>query len=216
MSGIVHAVIVEKPNKDVEKWIKVIILMHTVFTLYTAYSYELHQVPEYRWWSLLISWLFLGVFVPLIGVRASERADRRRLYIFSGIQMFIGVCNVINFLAFTVVLLQVVNWCSSEVCRAEFETRNQSCLVIFANDTLEMNESYCEDIYLNMGTAVGFALLAMVSCMGGLSARKMNEVKLAEVTYVERVSVTRGMPSVPEDDETVLVSVTADELERVQ
>lgn len=212
MSAVVHAVIVEKPNKDVDKWIKVIVFVHAAFSLYTAYTYKLHHVSRDRWWSLLISWLFLGVLIPLIGVRASERADKWRLSIFSGVQVFIGACNIINFLAFTSVLLQVIEWCSSLECDEQF-AQNGSCFVLFANETVEMSESYCEDTDLNIGTSMGFALLALVSCMGGISARRMSEVKVAEVTYVEQCPVVPvDFPVAPEDqvDSESLVALSAD------
>lgn len=203
MSTIVHAVIVEKPNKELGKWIKAIVFTHGAFSLYTVYSYKLHHAPEYKWWSLLISWMFLGVLIPILGLRASETADKRRLNIFSGIQAFIAVCNAVNFLAFTSVLIQVMDWCGSRECARQF-TRNESCAVVFANETVMMDESYCEETNYNIGTAFGFALLAFTSCMGSMQARKMNEVKLAEVTYVQPVSVHVPIPEDVDEEMAVV------------
>lgn len=203
MSTIVHAVIVEKPNKELGKWIKAIVFTHGAFSLYTVYSYKLHHVPEYKWWSLLISWMFLGVLIPMMGLRASETTDKRRLNIFSGIQAFIAVCNAVNFLAFTSVLIQVMDWCGSRECAREF-ARNGSCAVVFANETVMMDESYCGETNYNIGTAFGFALLAFTSCMGSMQARKMNEVKLAEVTYVQPVSVRVPIPEDVDEEMAVV------------
>lgn len=203
MSTIVHAVIVEKPNKELGKWIKAIVFTHGAFSLYTVYSYKLHHVPEYKWWSLLISWMFLGVLIPIMGLRASETTDKRRLNIFSGIQAFIAVCNAVNFLAFTSVLIQVMDWCGSRECAREF-ARNGSCAVVFANETVTMDESYCDETNYNIGTAFGFALLAFTSCMGSMQARKMNGVKLAEVTYVQPVSVHVPIPEDVDEEMAVV------------
>ena len=194
-----EAQIVEKPNADLAMWIKLLVVVHSTFSLYTAYSYRLHDATDIRWATLGFSWFFLGVIVPLLGLRASEQADKRRLALFSGIQGFVGFCNLINFLSFTSVLASVMNWCSSDECQQMFQSRNHSCLVSISNETYEMSESYCKDNSYNVGTAFFFLLLSWVSCMGAMSARKMNEIKIVSVVSVVRHSVN-DVPLVPPED----------------
>ena len=67
-----------------------------------------------------------------------------------------------------------------------------------------MDESYCEETNYNIGTAFGFALLAFTSCMGSMQARKMNGVKLAEVTYVQAVSVRVPIPEDVDEEMAVV------------
>ena len=73
----VQGILVEKPNKELSKWIRAIIFTHTTFTIFTAYLYEIHKVQDMRWYGLFISWGIFGVFVPLIGYNASEKTEKK-------------------------------------------------------------------------------------------------------------------------------------------
>jgi hypothetical protein len=197
---IYEAQIVEKPNADLATWIRALVVVHGTFSLYTAYSYKIHHATDIRWMTLAFTWFFLGVMVPLMGLRASEKLDKKRLALFSGIQGFVGFFNLINFLSFASVLSTVMNWCSSDECQEMFVTRNHSCLVSLSNETYEMAESYCDDTPYNVGTALFFLLLSWVSCMGATAARQMHEVKVVSVVSVSRTAVPcRTVPVIPGD-----------------
>jgi len=193
----VQGILVEKPNADLAKWIKAIIFVHTAFCLFTSYIYYKQQVSEMRWYGLLVSWVLFGLIVPAVGCRASQKTEKKRLSVFSGIQGFLGFCNLINFLSFSSILTTVINWCFSDNCLAQFDTKNHSCAVNFGNQTYEMDESYCQDIPQNIGTALFFALLSFTSCMGAIHARKMKQIEIVDVVMVEHQRV--GMPQIPEE-----------------
>ena len=158
--------------------------------------------------TLIFSWFFLGIVIPLMGLRASEQSDKRKLALFSGLQAFVGGCNFINFLSFTSVLATVMNWCSSDECQRMFASRNHSCLVTVSTETYEMSESYCEDSFYNVGSAFFFLLLTWVSCMGAMSARKMNEIRVVSVLSSQRQSCS--VPMVPGYLEEVHQEVSED------
>jgi len=217
----VQGILVEKPNKDLSKWIRAIIFTHAAFSIFTAYLYELHHVEDVRWYGLVISWVIFGVFVPLIGYKASQKTEKRRLAIFGAIQGIVGFYNLINFLAFSSVLLTVIDWCMSDDCLAQFETRNHSCLVSFSNETYDMDYSYCKDTPKNIVTALFFALLSFTSCMGALHARKMKDVQIVQVITTEQVSVPQiqRVPRVytpPEDSVIATSSVIQNEFQPIQ
>ena len=195
-----EAQIVEKPNAALAMWIKALVIVHGSFSLYTAYSYQLHNATDIRWVGLGCSWFFFGIIVPILGLRASEQSDKRRLALFSGIQGFVGFCNLINFLSFASVLVTLMNLCSSDDCQRMFKSRNHSCLVSLSNETYEMSESYCDDNFYNVGTAFFFLLLSWVSCMGAMSARQMNEIKVVSVVSVVHQSVGRFAPMIPPEE----------------
>jgi hypothetical protein len=205
----VQGILVEKPNKDLSKWIGAIIFVHTAFTIFTGYLYELHKVSDVRWYGLIASWTFFGVFVPLLGYKASEKTEKKRLAIFGAIQGIVGFYNFINFLAFSSVLITVIDWCLSDKCLAQFETRNHSCLVQLANETYEMDYSYCKDTPKNIGTVVFFAALSFTSCMGAIHARKMRDVQIVQVITTEAVRVRAPMLLHPPEDCDVATSVVA-------
>lgn len=205
---IYEAQIIEKPNADLAKWIKALVVVHGLFTLYTAYSYRLHHVSDLRWSILGATWMLFGVFIPLLGLRASENVDKSRLAMFSGIQGFVGFYNLINLMSFSSVLGTVINWCSSEDCQDQFLYRNHSCLVSLANETYEMSERYCEETSYNIGTAMFFALLSFVSCRGAIAARQMNAVKVVSIVSVDHVSVRGGANvPIPEDLESYVENI---------
>lgn len=175
-------------------------LVHTAFSLFTAYVYTTHQVSDYRWTGLLVSWAIFGLLIPMIGIGASKKTEKMRLSLFSGIQAFLGFCNFINFVSFSSLLLTVINWCVSDECLAQFDTRNNSCLVEFNDETYEMAQSYCQDIPQNIGTALFFALMSFTSCMGAIHARKMKQIEIVDVVMIERVrSGAPPMETIPED-----------------
>lgn len=196
----VQGVLVEKPNSDLVKWIRAIIFVHTAFSLFTAYVYNTHQVSDYRWTGLLVSWAIFGLLIPMIGIGASNKTEKKRLSLFSGIQAFLGFCNFINFVSFSSLLLTVINWCVSDECLAQFDTRNKSCLVEFGDETYEMAQSYCQDVPQNIGTALFFALMSFTSCMGAIHARKMKQIEIVDVVMIERGRVgAPPMDGIPED-----------------
>lgn len=196
----VQGVLVEKPNSDLVKWIKAIIFVHSTFCVFTAYIYTMHEVTDYRWTTLLASWAIFGLIIPMIGLGASKKTEKTRLSCFSGIQAFLGFCNLINFLSFSSLMITVINWCVSDECLAQFDTRNKSCIVQLADEKYEMDQSYCQDIPQNIGTALFFALMSFTSCMGAIHARKMKQIEIVDVVMIERTRV--GAPAVegiPED-----------------
>jgi len=204
----VQGVLVEKPNSDLVKWIRAIIFVHTAFSLFTAYIYSTHQVADYRWTGLLVSWSIFGLLIPMIGLGASKRTEKTRLSLFSGIQACLGFCNLINFLSFSSLLITVINWCVSDECLAQFDTRNKTCLVEFGDGTYEMAQSYCQDIPQNIGTALFFAMLSFTSCMGAIHARKMKQIEIVDVVMVERTRI--GGPVVAGIPEDIQVDIRAE------
>lgn len=191
-----EAVIIDKPNADLVKWIKALIIVNTVFSLFTAYQYELHNASKVSWWYLFFSWLLCGILIPILGLKASEALDKRRLLFFSGIQWFIGFWNLINCLAFTSVLASVISWCTSDECQRQFLMSNNTCRVFVADDEFDMAASYCDEIPYNVCTAFFFALISYVSCFSATSARTMQSVKVITAISVE----SQVVPSIPEDE----------------
>jgi len=195
MPVVVEGVLVEKPNATLHVWIRAIVIVHTLGLLFTAYTYELHHVQQMEWFYLFFSWLVLGIIIPCCGMKASMKTDKKCLAVFSGVQGFVGFCNLINLFVFTSLMVSVISWCVSETCQKEFLTRNGTCAVDMGNSTYDMDEKYCDNIPNNMGTAIFFGLLSFVSCMGAVQARKVNEVKIVHVITMEAQNI---VPTVPE------------------
>ena len=204
----VQGVLIEKPNSDLVKWIMAIIVTHAMFCAFTAFTYMTHDVADYRWTGLLASWAIFGLIIPMIGIGASKKTEKTRLSLFSGVQAFLGFCNLINFLSFSSLLITVINWCVSDECLAQFDTRNKTCVVQLADKKYEMAQSYCQDIPQNIGTALFFALLSLTSFMGAIHARKMNQIEIVDVVMVERTRV--GAPPVVGIPEDVQVDITTE------
>lgn len=188
-----EAVVVEKPNVNLVKWIKTLIFTHTLFSLYSAYYYEIHHVTNTSWWLLLLSWIIFGIIVPFIGLKASTNLDKSRLKIFSAIEWFVGFWNIITSLSMGSTLAMVVDWCNSDTCLAQFETMNHSCAIQIQDEIYNMDESFCDEIPWHVGTTLFYGLVAYVSCMGSISARTMNNVKLISAVSVN----ARSVPDLP-------------------
>ena len=90
-------------------------------------------------------------------------------------------------------LAMVVDWCNSDSCLAQFETMNHSCAIQIQDEIYNMDESYCDEIPWHVGTTLFYGLVAYVSCMGSISARTMNNVKLISAVAVN----ARSVPDLP-------------------
>lgn len=203
MTSLVHAVVVEKPNKSLEKWIVAIIAIHTFGTLGTAYTYSIRHTDDFGWISMMISWVIFGVVVPIVGLGAARQADKKRLAIFAGIQAFVGVCNVVNFLSFTSVFVQVMLWCQSSDCQDGFTSGNRSCAIVLANQTYEMDIEYCQHLDLNVMTSFFYGALAVVSLCAAIHAQRQRDIQVAEIITVTNVQTTApiiDIPAPPEDE----------------
>ena len=202
MSSVVHAVLVEKPNKSLETWIVGIVAIHTIGTVGTAYAYSIRHTDEFGWISMLISWVTFGVIVPIFGLGAARRADNKRLAIFTGIQAFVGVCNAVNFLSFTSVFIQVLLWCQSSNCQNVFANGNRSCAIDLANQTYEMGIEYCQHLDLNLMTSFFYGALATVSLCAAMHAQRQKDIRVAEIVTINSVTPNihdTSVPAPPED-----------------
>jgi len=201
---IYEAIVIEKPNTNLVKWIKTLIITHTLFSLYSAYYYEIHHVTDIKWWYLLITWIVFGILIPFIGLRASINVDKKQLGLFGSIELFVGFWNLITCLSIGSTLAMIMDWCHSDSCLAQFETMNRSsCAVKIQDETYHMDKSYCDEIPWHVGTTVFYGLVAYVSCMGSISARAMNKVKVISAVSLDVATV----PGLPNIDSPICVTV---------
>lgn len=199
MSSIVHATIVEKPSKNLDRWIVAVVFVHTLYAIFCS---ALAITKEQAWVSMVVTWLIFGIIVPILGLGAARSMNKTRLAVFGGVQAFVAVLHTVNFLTFTSVFVQVAMLCQSTECTQGFKSGNRSCYVVMANETYDMGIEYCEHLYVDLMMSIFYALLACVSFGTAIGAQRQKSVTLADIVTVQRVSCDVPLPVDIQVDET--------------
>lgn len=200
MSSIVHATIVEKPSKNLDRWIVAVVFVHTMYAIFC--SVATRRTDDLGWGTVVVTWLIFGIIVPILGLAAARSMNKARLAVFGGVQAFVAVLHTVNFLTFTSVFVQVAMWCQSAECTQGFKSGNRSCYVVMANETYDMGIEYCEHLDVDLMMSIFYALLACVSFGTAIGAQRQKNVTLADIVTVRRVSCDVPLPVDIQVDET--------------
>ena len=205
---IVTGVLINQPDKSIEKWISSLCLTYICYSVYVYIIHTHGYLNSNHWIAFILTLFILGFQIPLCGLRAVKSSHTQALACFGSIQGCLGCWHMLSALSIVITIGFVISVCNN--CQPIFDAGNETCTIDeFSihgrSNTVDINVQDCEaDIPTWHQIISVFLLLALslISFTVAFRARKTVKQKVAHIVTIEglhAVGTINVVPQIPED-----------------
>ena len=192
----VQGILINEPNRAVDKWIKIICVTYLAYYSYIISNYIMDVDTNYIDCIIYIVCGYVyAIWLPIYGLRAIKSNDRHKLSIFSCLQTFLCLWNVLQLVFSWSTITLVINICKK--CQETFLAGNNRCYANLYTETIKISEKYCQQPMPSSNQIIISVFqisMAFSSFMGIIYTRRASSLKIITITS------TRDAPQIHSHD----------------
>ena len=190
----VQGILINEPNRALFRWVKIISVSYLAYYSYILSNYIMDVDTNYIDCIVYaICGYIYAIWLPIFGMKAIKKNDRRSLSIFSCLQTFLCMWNLVQIIFSWTTISLIINICDK--CQETFITGNTTCYADLYTETIKISEKFCQQPIPSSNQIIIFIFrlsMAFSSFMGILYVQRSSSIKIINIAQ------TRDVPQINE------------------
>ena len=197
----VQGILINEPNRALFRWVKIISISYLAYYSYILSNYIMDVNTNYIDCIVYaICGYVYAIWLPIFCMKAIKKNDSRSLSIFSCLQTFLCMWNLVQIIFSWTTISLIINICDK--CQETFIAGNTTCYADLYTETIKISEKFCQQPIPSSNQIIIFIFrlsMAFSSFMGILYVQRSSSIKIINIAS------TRDAPQIDE------ISVQLDE-----